>query len=457
MTATLSPPNMAKIADGLAAVVNRHSKPRSPQVQLIKGPGRAQLFVVNGSRLHDLEMEDERHFLQLLENGEEAGITEALLTMGLLTPDLITDEPLQDPPLYALSLAIAQKCNMGCGYCYAEQGDFGGPTKNMSLETAMQSIDLLLAGCPEGGKVQLTFLGGEPLVNRTALWAATTYAHDQAQQKNITVNFSITTNGTLVKEEDALFFEKYGFAVTVSLDGLQEDHDQLRPMKGGQGSYEKIMKNIQPLLRLQRKMQVSARVTVTPQNLNLAKTLDEFINMGFHSVGFSPLLNASNGQNEMEKEDLDTMLRNMIECGLAFENNALKGKRYPFLNMVNGLKEIAKETHRPYPCGAGAGYMGVSAEGELSACHRFVNEPAGKMGDLENGIDPNLQNSWLAERHVHHQNPCQQCWARYLCGGGCHHEVIEKGRPACDYIRGWLYYLVQAHDRLSRLVPDMFQ
>ncbi|MEO1259463.1 MAG: radical SAM protein [Bacteroidota bacterium] len=456
MTATQPPPTIARFADGLTSVVNRHSRPKSPQVQLIKGPGKAQLFVVNGSRLHDLSAKEEAHFTQLLQTQDEAGITEALMKMGLQEPVMIDDEPLQDPPLYALSLAIAQKCNMGCGYCYAEQGDFGGPMKNMSLETAMQSIDLLLKSCPAGGKVQLTFLGGEPLVNRTSLWAATAYAHEQAQQKNITVHFSITTNGTLVTEEDAHFFEKYGFAVTVSLDGLQEEHDKLRPMKGGQGSFEKIMKNIQPLLRLQKKMQVSARVTVTPQNMNLAATLETFIQMGFHSVGFSPLLNASNGRNEMEKTDLGHMLRNMIECGLAFENNVLKGKRYPFLNMVNGLQEIAKSTHRPYPCGAGAGYMGVSAEGELSACHRFVNEPAGKMGDLENGIDPKLQNSWLANRHVHTQSPCNQCWARYLCGGGCHHEVIEKGRPACDYIRGWLYYLLQAHDRLGRLKPDLF-
>ena len=239
MTATQPPLTIAQFADGLAALVNQNSRPRSPQVQLIKGPGKAQLFVVNGSRLHDLSAAEEQHFIKLMENQEEASITEALMTMGLQQPALINDEPLQDPPLYALSLAIAQKCNMGCGYCYAEQGDFGGPMKNMSLETAMRSIDLLLESCPEGGKVQVTFLGGEPLVNRTSLWAATAYAHDQARQKNITVNFSITTNGTLVTEEDAHFFEKYGFAVTVSLDGLQEEHDQLRPMKGGQGSFEK--------------------------------------------------------------------------------------------------------------------------------------------------------------------------------------------------------------------------
>ena len=43
----------------------------------------------------------------------------------------------------------------------------------------------------------------------------------------------------------AEFFERYGFSVTVSLDGIGPVHDQLRPTKGGGGSYNKIM--IQPV------------------------------------------------------------------------------------------------------------------------------------------------------------------------------------------------------------------
>jgi uncharacterized protein len=46
--------------------------------------------------------------------------------------------------------------------------------------------------------------------------------------------------------------------------------------------------------------------------------------------------------------------------------------------------------------------MGVSADGDLSACHRFVRDEAGAMGDLKNGIDSERQNQWLAERHVHY-------------------------------------------------------
>jgi uncharacterized protein len=78
------------------------------------------------------------------------------------------------------------------------------------------------------------------------------------------------------------------------------------------------------------------------------------------------------------------------------------------------------------------------------------------MGDLSSGVDENARAAWMASRHVHRQEPCRQCWARYLCGGGCHHEVIARGRPACDYIRGWLHYCLEAYVRLLDARPVWF-
>ncbi|RFP09241.1 SPASM domain-containing protein [Duganella sp. BJB488] len=118
------------------------------------------------------------------------------------------------------------------------------------------------------------------------------------------------------------------------------------------------------------------------------------------------------------------------------------------------LRELQRGTHWPYPCGAG--YFGVSAVGDLSACHRFVGDEQGAMGSLDGGGDRARQAIWLNERHVHRQQPCSACWARYLCGGGCHHEVLARGRSACDYIRGWLHYTIGAHQRLSQLAPDWY-
>ena len=425
------------------------SAPRAPQAHLIGSAGGRHLFVADGSRLFDAAPALFAACDAAMARSDLGEIEDLLSRAGLDGPPLIDDAPLEPQPIRALSLAIAQKCNLGCAYCYAEQGEFGAAPKSMSEADALRAVELLVEGAEPGAKLNLAFLGGEPLVNRDALRKAARRARDLAESRGAKMSFSITTNGTLLTEDDARFFEDYGFAVTISLDGPRELHDALRPFKGGRGSFDAIMRRVEPLLRLQRAMQVTARVTVTPANLSLRRTLDDFIAAGFHSVGFSPMLSAPTGKGEMQPDHLERMLGEMIDCGREYERRVHLGQRYPFANMVNAMREIHRGTHRPYPCGAGAGYLGVSADGELSACHRFVGDPEGAMGSLAGGIDRARQAQWLAERHVHRQEPCRSCWARYLCGGGCHHEVIRRGRPACDYIRGWLHYCLEAYLRLS--------
>jgi uncharacterized protein len=449
-----SPPHDAA-GEGRARAMFLASRPRSRQVHLIRDDAGAHLLVVNGSQLFDVDDASAAAFDEAVRSGDPE-VSRLLAALGADAPPRIDDTPLAEAPVRALSLAVAQKCNLGCTYCYAQEGDFGGPAKDMPLDTALGAVDLLLADVPAGGRVNLAFLGGEPLVNRRVLREATERAAERAAERDVTITFSITTNGTLLREDDADFFERHGFAVTVSLDGLREAHDLLRPYKSGRGTYDAILANVRPLLARQRRMQVSARVTVTPRNLRLREALDELVALGFHGVGFSPLLRSPSGHEEMAAGDLERMLDGMIACGHELERRVVAGERYPFSNLVNALRELHKGTHRPYPCGAGAGYLGVSADGELAACHRFVGDEAGAMGDLGSGVDRVAQARWLAERHVHRQEPCNGCWARYLCGGGCHHEVIARGRPACDYIRGWLHYALEAYFRLSRQRPEWF-
>src|SRR5262249_33303645 len=146
-------------------------------------------------------------------------------------------------------------------YCYAQGGDFGDAPRDMPEDTAGSAVDLLFSDVQPGERVNLAFLGGEPLANRAVVRAATARAIRLAKERGAQVTFSITTNGTLVNEGDAEFFEEHGFAVTVSLDGAGETNDRLRPYRGGRGSYGDVMQRIRPLLRRQRRMQVSARVT----------------------------------------------------------------------------------------------------------------------------------------------------------------------------------------------------
>jgi uncharacterized protein len=417
------------------------------------------VLVVDGSRIYFI---DERTADRLRSDPENTD--HALERLGVLNPDSlhVSNEPPLSVPVRSLSLAVAQKCNLACSYCYAQEGSFGSEPKRMERATALRSVDMLFRGAKAGQDVKpgeivnLAFLGGEPLINRALIRECTERAAETARRTGVRLNLSITTNGTLVTPDDGRFFEEHGFAVTISMDGIGETHDRQRPFRGGQGSYAKIVQNVRPLLVLQSKMQVSARVTITPGNLRLRETLDHLLDLGFHSVGFSPMLHAPSGSGEMTQSALSEMLAQMIECGGEFERRSARGERYAFANVATAIRELHKGTHRPYPCGAGGGYFGVSADGGLYACHRFVEDTAAYFGDVWSGVDTASQSQWLAQRHVHFQSPCSGCWARYLCGGGCHHEVIHRGRPACDYIRGWLDYCLKAYVRMRVSAPEYF-
>jgi len=326
----------------------------------------------------------------------------------------------------------------------------------MSREVARSAVTMLVTGARRGDRVNLGFIGGEPLLNRAVLHDAVELAIRLGAERGVTVEFGITTNGTLLTKSDIEYLEEHRFTVTISLDGVGEVHDRLRKTHHGQGTYARIIDRIGPWLAERRRTHVLARVTVTPINMQLAETLAHLVEMGFDGVAFAPLLHAPSGHLELDAAGLSRMLAELIACGARFEEAVGEGRRYPFINMEMALRALHLGTSRSLPCGAVAGYLGASAEGGLFACHRFVNEEAGMMGDVNSGIDDSRRTSWLRERNVDRQEPCRSCWARHLCGGGCHHEVLHRGRVACDFIRGWWHYALQAYVRLLDRRPDFF-
>lgn len=356
--------------------------------------------------------------------------------------------------LQSLSLAIAQKCNLGCTYCYAEQGTFGGKPDNMSYEMAKASVDRLFLTAPGGQPITLAFMGGEPLFNRDVLHKTTVYAAEQATRFGRDIKFSITTNATLIRQEDVALFQQYCFTVTVSIDGIGASNDQLRPYLSGKGSFEVISEKLRLLIGVpDRKFKILARVTVTPKNICLPETFRGLVDLGFDSVQFSPMLKSPTGAEELSPEHFGTLLDQLIQCGESFRHAFNNRQLLPLQNVISTLQRIHFYQREVYPCGAGGGYMGVSAKGDLYACHRFVNDEEGYMGTIKNGVDAGKQQEWLNERHLNNQHACTSCWARHLCSGSCHHEVIKRGRPACDYIRGWLYYCLGLYADLMETDP----
>jgi uncharacterized protein len=434
------------------------SAPRVPNAHLFEAGERRMLLSVERGRIYGIGATLAEMLDGAMQYGDAGRVELFMAAAGLGDGAAITAPAPTSAPVRALSLAVAQKCNLGCTYCYAQEGNFGGRDSNMSTEVARASVDRLLGDAAPGEKVTLAYLGGEPLANRAVLRSTTDYAAHRAASAGIGIAFALTTNATLLTADDADFLDRYAFTVTVSIDGVGATHDALRPFKSGRGSYDRVVERSRLLLaRSPRRCRVLARVTVTPRNLSLPETLHELVKLGFDGISFAPVLSSPTRRDEMGKHEFDMMLAQMIACGRTFEQRLADNEVYPFSNVINTLRQIHQGSREAYPCGAGGGYLGVSAKGGLYACHRFVDDDVGAMGNVTDGVDRTKQQHWLAERNVHAQEPCRTCWARYLCSGGCHHEAIHRGRPACDYIRGWLHYCLGVYASLALDNPPLLE
>src|SRR5438105_2878415 len=102
------------------------SAPRSPTIHLISTSGVHQALVVDGSRLFEIDSQTLQRFEELISGSDALALDEYLGQLGVTGLPHIDDHAPERPPVRALSLAVAQKCNLGCAYCYAHQGDFGG-------------------------------------------------------------------------------------------------------------------------------------------------------------------------------------------------------------------------------------------------------------------------------------------------------------------------------------------
>lgn len=406
-------------------------------------------LVVDGSRVYDV---DEK--------------TYELCTNGAIPTELYADDeanPYVDdtpPPLTTLrsiSLNVAQGCNMSCSYCYADEGKFGSHSRLMQSEIAKRAVDSFLAGVPRGSDAVIGYMGGEPFLNAMLIHEITHYSAEKADEHGIRLRFSVTTNATLLRDEDVELLGSYPFSVAVSLDGGRATNDLQRKFRSGRSSYDQAVSGLAKLTGAQRRPRhISLRATVTPRSERLFSMLESMLNLGVDEAGFSPVMVSPNHLDQFQQADFERFLKEMIECGTAAKAALLENRSFPFSNFETALQEIHKGTHRPYPCGAAAGYASVSAEGSLFACHRAIDDDRFAIGSINQGPDNGRRNAFLASRHVLQQEPCRSCWARFLCGGGCHHEVLSRGRLGCDYIRGWLEFCLSAYAEISTIAPTYF-
>lgn len=377
--------------------------------------------------------------------------------------------PLTPVPLSTMVLNVTNQCNLSCTYCYEYgedkivQTENGRQPKMMTVETARDSVDFLLR--ESGHDAHMTFFGGETLLNFKVLKTTVAYATEQAAALGKTIDFSMTTNATLLSPEVIEFLAEHRFGVTISMDGPPDLQNKFRVFHNGAGSYDVMAPKVKALIARHRSRPIGARVTLTKDTLDVRRIYQHLTeDIGFWEVGFAPVTASPDRPHAFGDEGFEQVLSEFRALAQDYLAAALEGRHHGFSNVRETLGEIHKGASKAWPCGAGFGLLGVSTAGDVALCHRFAGSDDHKLGTVRDGIDRVRQTEFLDSHHVSNKTDCQTCWARPLCAGGCYHEAHTRfgttNQPNlhyCDWIRGWTDTCLQIYGQIAQVNPEFLQ
>ena len=375
--------------------------------------------------------------------------------------------PLKPIPLSTLVVNVTNRCNLSCAYCYEYGEDkiteptAGGMPKLMSEKTARESVDFMVERSGNSPVVRLTFFGGETLLNFDVLEKTIPYARRRAAEAGKRVEFSLTTNGTLLRPEVIEFLADNDVGVTISIDGPKEMQDKFRVFHDGRGSYDVVAPKVRELLKRHRSRPIGARVTLTSDVLDITRIYRHLREeVGFWEVGFAPVTTSPGRAHAIGETGFDSMLGQFRELAGEFLEAALAGRHHGFSNVRDTVEELHKGASKALPCGAGLGLMGVATNGDVALCHRFAGSDDHKLGTVRDGVDDTAQTAFLDAHHIDRKTDCRTCWARPLCAGGCYHEAYTRYGTTqapnlhyCEWIRGWTETCLEIYGEIAERNP----
>lgn len=368
--------------------------------------------------------------------------------------------PPENFPIQTLVFHLVNECNLGCAYCYAGLGEYGAPMKRMSEVTSKQAIDFLMKESKELSNVSVILFGGEPTLNWKQLVHTVEYGKKKAREYGKNIDFSLTTNGTMLTDRMVDFIVENNIGVSISMDGDKETQDKSRPYKkDGIGSYDMVSKNAKKLIAKHKTKPIAARVTLTKGFPNVKETFEHLRGLGFHEVGFAPV-SESDEAFLLNKPELSRLLDEFEELTEKFIEEAKENRYYGFSNLVNVLVELHRGVNKSYGCGAGIGFFAVSPSGDLFLCHRFNEQEQYKMGTIYDGVNEDYRKSLLEALHVDQKTTCSRCPLKHTCAGGCYYEALERqGKITspnlhyCNWMYRWYSIALNAYVRVMEANP----
>lgn len=330
-----------------------------------------------------------------------------------------------------LILVIAKDCNLRCKYCILGEHYNNNcsryTSEKMNFKTAKKAIDYFIelnSKKMEHGFINtptITFYGGEPLLNFELIEEVVDYC----KSRKYSVNFGITTNGTLFTDKTISFLVDNNFSTTVSLDGNESETNRKRVFKNQIGAYSKIYKGAKKYIDYRNKNNPQSHLQFNACydcGSNLESILDYFSNeFGNEFV----LLNKIDPYNtnyydqfsEKDYTNFNYITEKLKSKYLQCEENNSNENYFRHANLF-GLYSIFKKRNqgnipdKRVPCMPG-GKICVDPEGKFYICEKMCYTLP--IGDIINGLDSKKINKIIEDYIQIYTKNCKNCNVSQLC------------------------------------------
>ncbi len=166
--------------------------------------------------------------------------------MASNSPATSTQNPLA---FHLLAKPTGAVCNLDCKYCFflSKEMLYPGSRFRMTDELLENYIRQFLEA-QEVPEVSIAWQGGEPTLMGLDFFMRMVGLVEKYRKPGQSIQHTIQTNGTKIDDDWAAFFKQHNFLVGLSVDGPKPLHDTYRVNKGGQGTFDQVMKGWKNLM-----------------------------------------------------------------------------------------------------------------------------------------------------------------------------------------------------------------
>ena len=308
-----------------------------------------------------------------------------------------------------LTILTTLNCNFKCPYCYEKDAL---NTQNLSPEIE-KSIINLAKKFPNINKIKITWYGGEPLLNFDSIKRLTL----ELEKLKKPIEHNIVTNGYLLDEKMSFFNTRNLESIQITIDGLAETHNKKRILKNNNGTFDKILANIENFFKLNSTCRVFIRCNIDESNENEFSQLYHFLNKKFkfekRLIIYAAFVRNDNGTcNNIfidNDKEADFFIRN-------FEKENIKNLSFKPRLTLGG-------------CGANnLLFFVITPNGDMYKCWNDIGKFDYRIGNiLDNGTYLNeITDKYLLGPSIYTDAECKNCSFFPICSGGCSHKRIQN-------------------------------